>query len=251
MKPRRWILAAALLLAFPGAAAATHLDGFVFTFPTAPGSDVFSTGWTYQGPAIVHQETSTWSGNYFGDFEEEELRFQALDMLELSALPPGQAYLSFDLLLTGDWRGDAGYLGPAASDFTSFFKVVANGQTLLDTTFSTDPFIDQGFPGPAGSGNYGGTGAVCCSAFLQVYPQLSMTFQLTPFFPDCCTDVDITFSARFGPGYDLAGVVPGSWGIDNFVVSSTPIPEPATGALLGVGLLLLTASRRRRAGPRL
>jgi PEP-CTERM motif len=36
------------------------------------------------------------------------------------------------------------------------------------------------------------------------------------------------------------------WGIDNFVVSSTPIPEPATGALLGLGLLLLAARKRRR-----
>jgi hypothetical protein len=38
--------------------------------------------------------------------------------------------------------------------------------------------------------------------------------------------------------------VPGSWGIDNFVVSSTPIPAPATGAMLGLGLGVLAARRR-------
>jgi hypothetical protein len=44
--------------------------------------------------------------------------------------------------------------------------------------------------------------------------------------------------------YDLAGTVPGSWGIDSFVVSSTPIPEPSTGAMLGLGLGVLAARRR-------
>jgi hypothetical protein len=187
---------------------------------------------------------SIWSGNYFGSFEEESLRFFAMDMLNTRALPPfGRAYFSFDLLLTGDWRGDTGYLGPAASDYTTFFQVVVNGQTMLDTTFSTYGF-DQGFPGPAGSGNPGGTGAAFdASIFLTVY-HFDMTFQFTPFYPDCCTDVGITFSARVGPGYDAPGYTKGSWGIDNFVVSSTPIPEPATGALVGLGLGVLAARRR-------
>ena len=76
---------------------------------------------------------------------------------------------------------------------------------------------------------------------------LDLIFDFTPFFPDCCTDVVIAFSARFGPGFDdweFPEFNP-RWGIDNFVVSSTPVPEPASGGLVGLGLLLLAARKHR------
>jgi len=241
---RRALAAAAGVLALPGAAAAAHLDGFVFRFPAAPHPQE----WTLAGAPINRIASSTWSGPYLGNFSEETVRLQGLDYLDIRALPPGRAYLSFDLLLTGNWGGNGELPGTGGADFESFFNVVANGQTLVDATFST--YDDQSYPGsfPESSHPYG-TGSVYDNAtegFLGRYVyHFDTSFQLTPFFPHCCTDVDITFSASFGAGYDLYDFEKGTWGLDNVVVSSTPIPEPATSWLVGLGPFLLGARRSR------
>lgn len=211
---RPWLATLAGVLALPGAAAATHLDGFVFTFPGLPHGPEWSLG----GAPITR--TATWisSGPYLGTFAEETVTFQAIDALNIIALQNDRGYLSFDLILTGAWFG-------SDPDFETFFKVVANGTTLLDSTLSNDSLFVHHF---------------------------DLIFDFTPFFPNCCTDVAIQFSASFGPGYDTWGIpeLNPRWGLDNFVVSSSPIPEPATGGLVGLGLLLL-ASHRRRPGDRL
>jgi hypothetical protein len=234
-------------LALPGAAAANHLDGFVFTFATPTASQ---EGWTLGGAEIDRSDTSVWSERYLGTFGEETVRLAGMDYLDTAALPPGRAYLSFDLILTGDWGGN-GVFGVGVPDFESFFSVVANGQTLLDTTFSTESGrfgATQAYPGVFPQDSFPGrTGSVFQpdGTFLTVW-HFDFDFQLTPLFPDCCTDVEIEFSALFGPGYDVTEIaLRPRWGLDNVLVSSTPIPEPASAALLGLGLLALGARGRR------
>lgn len=213
---RRGLAAAAAVLALPGAAIATHLDGFVWTFPQAPPvGNLIDGQWTYPGPPQARSPTSSLSGRYLGNFAEHTVMFEAIDALQIIALQADRAYLSFDLIMTGAW------FGSSDPGFETFFEVVANGKTVFDAT------VDNLFSD---------------------FRHFDLIFDFTPFFPNCCTDVDITLSATFGPGYDtweFPEFNP-TWGIDNFVVSSTPIPEPATGGLVGLGLLLLAARKRRR-----
>jgi len=115
---RRGLSVAAGLLVLPGAAAATHRDGFVFTFPGLPHGQE----WRLGGAPITRTATSTSSGPYLGTFGEETVTFQALDVLDIIALQTDRAYLSFDLVMTGYWPG-------SELDFETFFQVVGNGKT--------------------------------------------------------------------------------------------------------------------------
>jgi hypothetical protein len=210
-------------MAFPGAATATHLDGSVIDFEQGDPTGAFDSFCRHplpcspNSPPLTTIATSTSTGKYLGTFGEEVVSFFALDALDISALRTDRAYLSFDVILTGAWFG--GVFDPEDPDFTNFFAVVANGKTLFDSK------VD--------------------GTFYPDFRHFDLIFDFTPVFPDCCTDVAIAFSARFGPGYDQQLLPKPTWGIDNFVVSSTPIPEPATGALVGLGLLLLAVRQRR------
>jgi len=250
---RRALPAAAGVLALPGAAAASHLDGFVFDFTMPPPISGTEAWCRHPLPCfsstVTMGATSSWSGRYLGTFGEETVSFEAIDALHIVALQNDRAYLSFDLLLTGGWSGN-GVLPGNEPDLESFFTVVANGRTLLDSTFSTQGPIPQAYPGSFPQDSHpAGTGAVYRQAtpLLDVY-HFGLIFDFTPSFPNCCTDVAIAFSASFGSLYDAFPELKGTWGLDNVVVSSTPIPEPATGALVGLGLLLL-AARKRSPGP--
>ncbi len=142
---------------------------------------------------------------------------------------------------------------PNVPDFESVFKVVANGGTLLNTSFASDLGVLQAYPGTYPQGSHpAGTGAAVFATrptWSSVYHfNMSFSLGLPPNAP-CCADVDIAFSANFGPDYDAFPyeqfpTISPRWGLDNVVVSSTPIPEPASGALLGLGLLALGARRR-------
>src|SRR6185436_423401 len=56
--------------------------------------------------------------------------------------------------------------------------------------------------------------------------------------PGCCNDFQLDFTA--------AGLNAQSrWALDDVVVNLAPIPEPGPGILLGAGLALLAARRRR------
>ena len=250
----RGSLAAAVgLLALSGTAAASHRDGFVFTFAQddpapedwckTPGLGACFLG----GAPVTEFDTSSWSGRYLGAFGEESIYLTGMDYLGGTAIFTNHAYLSFDLILTGDWGGNG--VIPNAPDFESVFNVVANGSTLLNTSFASETGVLQAFPGTFPQDSHpAGTGAAVFSTlpeFFSVYHfDLGFSLGLPP-NATCCADVSIRFSASFGPEYDnFPGSLPG-WGLDNVVVSSTPIPEPATGALLGLGLLALGARRRR------
>ena len=219
---RQLLATTALWMAFPNVASATHLDGEVFDFEQGDGTDFSSSFCRHalpcdpSGPPLTTFATSTLSGKYLGTFGEETLSFFALDALDIIALQTDRAYLSFDLILTGGWAG-GGQFDPDDPNFTSFFAVAANGRTLFDA------YLANLFPG---------------------FRHFDLVFDFTSSDPDCCTDVEIAFSARLSEGYDQFPELDPTWGIDNFVVSSTPIPEPMTGALVGLGLLGLAARRR-------
>lgn len=251
---RRTLAAAIAILALPEAAAASHRDGFVFTFQqgtTAPedwckGAASLGCG---GGPAITQFATWEASNRYLGAFGEETITLQGMDYLGQPALSNNRAYLSFDLILTDDWQGNG--IHPAQPDLESLFTVVANRATILDTSFSNIVGVQQAYPGAyPSSSNPAGSGSTTFSTFdpeslLSAYRiQLPFSLGLPP-NASCCADVVIHFAANLGPLFDQYGFYTPKWGLDNVVVSSTPIPEPMSGCLLGLGLLALGARRRR------
>jgi hypothetical protein len=131
----RYLLAgAAAWMAFPGAAAATHLDGFVFDFTQGDPTGTFESFCRHplpcleSSPPLTTIATSTHSGKYLGTFGEEVVSFHALDALNIIALQTDRAYLSFDLIMTGYW------VGSADPGFETFLEVAANGKSLFDST---------------------------------------------------------------------------------------------------------------------
>jgi hypothetical protein len=252
-KRRVWrhVLAlAGVATTLPATAPASHLDGVVWTFESGTSLSAFP-GFTLNGAPITRTGTSGWSGRFLGAFGEETLHFDAIDYLGSISLLTRRAYLSFDLLVNHSWSGN--YPG-----LESLFAVTANGATVLNTSFGFGG--TQSYPGSHPEDSFpGGTGRVFNEPGSRGYDvyHFNGVFPMNPFYPDCCTDVSFAFAASFGPDFDeLIEEFPEfapTWGIDNFVVSSTPIPEPATGGLLGLGLLALGGARRlsrRGAAPR-
>ena len=205
------VLAFAMLVhALP--ARASHLDGRVFTFDTPPDSNTWSHTTTFT--------TTRFPGDpKLGPFTTETVTLSGMDYLARF----GTAYLQFDLFLSGSWAGTLG---------DDHFIVVANGQTVLDSTFSNLAANVQSYPT---AGSSPGTGSFYYQPPVSGY-RILRTFQVVPFQPfpaECCTDVGVTFH----------GTGPGTWYLDNVVVSSTPIPEPTPALLLGMGLAALRAAR--------
>jgi hypothetical protein len=140
---RHLLAAAAVWMAFPGAAAASHLDGAVRDFEQGDGTGFFESFCQHAlpcsetSPPLTTFATSTFSGKYLGTFGEETLSFFGLDVLDIMALFRDRAYLSFDLIMTGAWFGSE---DPADPGFETLFKVIANGKTLFDSA------VDNNFP---------------------------------------------------------------------------------------------------------
>jgi len=240
------------VLTLPSAAAATHADGYVYTFePSTTDSLAWCKSPSGGGAcaAITQFASAGPSSRFIGAFGEETILLAGLDYLGAPALLTGQAYLSFDLILLHDWRGNGS--DPSQPDFESIFTVVANGATILNTTFSNFESIPQAYPGthPQAS-NPAGTGAMTFSTWdpeelVSIY-RIDRQFSVRQDpSATCCVDIMIQFSANLGPLFDQYGYYTPKWGLDNVVVSSTPIPEPASGGLLGLGLLALGVRRRR------
>jgi PEP-CTERM motif-containing protein len=213
----RATVAAVTVLLFAVSAGASHLDGYVMTFDDALGAD--PNLWS-------HTATTTFldGGKRLGPFVSETVSFTGMDYL--AGLPIRRTvYLGFDVILSGAWSGDSG---------NDHFIVVANGQTVLDETFSNIVANRQSYPVPGSPGRTGSTAVPISSPQSSGFSyHFALPFMLTPYDPpNCCTDVDVSFR---GTG--------ATWYLDNFVVSSTPIPEPSTALLLGMGLAALRAAR--------
>jgi hypothetical protein len=205
---------AVLMCALP--VRASHRDGYVFKFDTVPDSYEWSHTTTFT--------TARFPGDpKLGPFTTEMVTLGGMDYLARF----GTAYLQFDLFLSGSWAGTLG---------DDHFIVVANGQTVLDSTFSNLAANSQSYPT---LGSAPGTGSFYYSPPVSGY-RILRTFTVSP-SPNsgpfgCCTDVGVSFRST-GPG---------SWYLDNVVVSTTPIPEPHTALLTASGLAALGARRRAR-----
>jgi hypothetical protein len=216
-------LAFALLLqALP--ARASHLDGYVFTFDTPPDSYTWSQN---QPGSYTWSPTPTFTTSLFpgdpklGPFTTATVLLGGMDYLRAF----GTAYLGFDVYFSGSWSGTPG---------DDRFTVKSDdGQTILDATFSNVIGNSQSYPTPGSSPR---TGSFFSSPNVSAYHIVGTFLVLpSPTIPggNCCTDVGVFFQ---GPG-------PGSWYLDNVVVSSTPIPEPQVALLLCSGLLALGVGR--------
>lgn len=207
---------AVLICALP--VRASHLDGYVFTFETPPDPLVWS-----------HTTTTAFldGGRRLGPFITETVTLAGMDYLGFPATLTRKGYLAFDIILSGAWAGDSG---------NDHFIVVANGQTVLDETFSNIVANTQSYPVPGSPGRTGSQSVPISVSGNGFRYSFSFEFALNFAFPGCCTDVGVSFR---GTG--------ANWYLDNVVVSSTPIPEPHTALLTATGLVALGARRRARA----
>lgn len=237
------------------AASASHQDGFVWDFE---GGSFDSNTWS--GDNLSLGSYPSYSGGLFIRSDG------SLVHASMDALNPGGSttpvYLQFDLLLFGDWGGSA---------FDSFFEFTTAGGTF-STTFSNltgssaGSVTMQSYPAPSPGGNFpSGTGSILfepvewCAGGTEICEQLlanllafraefpsaelfasafsayriNSQFTLTVDADGCCFDVGVLFASNGE-----------SFGIDNFVFSTTPIPEPGTALSFGMGLIGLAYARR-------
>lgn len=207
---------------------------------------------------------------YLGQFRSETAA------LSLSGLPTHEALkIEFDLFIIATWDGNA-LLSVGSLQGPDIWELKADGISLVRTTFSNienfdgvsfpqefggdlafdaagrtsapgtrpgDVFLVSGPPGSPGNhaprtgasevnslGYDAGTG----------HDPMDSVYHLSFMFAHTATTVQFDFLALLegGPGE--------TWGLDNVTVSATGVPEPASIAVLAVGLLGLGAARRRK-----
>jgi hypothetical protein len=221
------LLAGLLIGIAAGPAAATHLDGYVWDFEggTLP--------YEWSGSTNVTQ-TDFLPDNYLLVQEGGTAQLFGLDYVDYDTFTGG-AYVAFDLLLGSDWRGNE-------PGFESYFQLLGNGSTVMNTTFSVYPGTPQSYPDLGPGGDYpAGTGSEAFSAGSSSRYHINVWFGIVLDEYSCCTHVLLEFSSN------VAGGAPGLFAIDNVVVSAQPIPEPTTGTLLLLGMAALAARQHRKA----
>lgn len=148
--------------------------------------------------------------------------------------------LTFDLYAIQSLDGDAGGRGPDR------FIVQQDGATVFDRTFSSFPAADtQSYPAARSAAGAGAT-ATNTLGFASIAGGFGdATYALTL----ALTGASDTATVRF-IGASTQAVGDEGFGVDNVVVSGrsaggTPVPEPASVALFGLGLAGLGVMRRR------
>ncbi len=213
---------AAVAMALPAYAATIYSNDFesgstagitgVTSITTAPGN-----GQKYLGPLAVGSSSTLTVGT--GSHTNLVLSF---DLYALNSL---------------DGDGDDFCCGPDS------FKLMVNGGTLLDNTFSNNTGWSQTY---GGLGSPGGTGSDGTLTGLLGYSYYGPdhTYHLTFNLGDSASTI-IDFFGNTNQGWSDEG-----FGIDNIVLSGerlgNPVPEPSTWAMMIAGFALIGGAMRRR-----
>ncbi len=248
------VLGALVLIAHAHPAAASHLDGVTMDFDSTVEME-WQAHSTNPYPEFTGAGSGYDAGRYLGAFVETSVGFSGLDFFDYPfGSDLSKAYMSLDLLLFGDWRGN----DPGNE---SSFTIDVGLETIFESTFSNHPFInstlpglDQSYPASIGTGSHPGTtGAFFLGQYFDVAGPGFETVSIyrinlemdTPYAETSGRDIYVEFAAS------LAGESSGAWGLDNFVLSSVPIepiPEPGSAVLVGLGLAVLGVTRPIRPG---
>jgi len=219
---RRGSLAvAAVLFLFGGIAAAA---------PIVNGD--FETG-TFAGWTVSAQPGS--GGDFFllasggNSYAQTDMEGPgAYALIQSFTVPAGvpQVVLTFQMF-ANDWSGSGGIVNPAGIDYEAEpnqhvrVDILTAGASPFDTSLGVLSNLYLGVDGPE-----------------PPYPFSDYSFDITP-----VVSGGGTFQLRFA-GVDNQEVL--NLGVDNVDIAFTPIPEPTTLALFGLGLAGLVAWRRKR-----
>lgn len=186
--------------------------------------------------------------NFLGRFANETVSLK-LDNLT----PHTDVSVSFDLFIIQSWDGNNKIHGSDIWELS-----VANGQTLLSTTFTNNPAFTQSYPNAFSSGdNPARSGAAENNTLGYINYYGDSVYNLSFIFPHVDDSLELIFS---GAKLNFGGLTKDSerWGLDNVKVSVTPaislrsaktvpIPEPSTVlGLAACGLVGLLS--RKKAG---
>jgi hypothetical protein len=154
--------------------------------------------------------------------------------------------IEFLLAIIDSWDGDAP--GPVGPDY---FHVVVNGQLVFRHTFTNYPLqYSQTYAPPSGGLLSSGTNRGYAGD-----PDSAYNMYLEPTLHNIPHTASTAVIDFFAGGGGWQGGFDESWGIDNlrvsanFSPSASPVPEPGSLALWGIGglsSLVIAAWRRRR-----
>lgn len=179
--------------------------------------------------------TSPLGHNFLGRFNNQTVSLNLSGIASHTDLT-----VSFDLYFIGIWDGKPPSLfGPDR------MRIRADGDEILDSTFSNFPLLPQDYPSPFASGsNPGKTGSTGESLGYPLGLDSVYHFEFT--FAHTDSELDLSFR-----GSGLLPIDLESWGIDNVTVSAlggqiAQLPEPGSLMLGLVGATGAVLAWRRR-----
>lgn len=172
------------------------------------------------------------STKFLGEFSND---VESLNLLGIGAHT--FVTVDLDLYVMHSWDGNDGSFGPDTLRFS------ADATPFLNATFSNwSPMQSYSDATPLGGGSFAAKtdadaiGTLGYSDFFGTDTTYHLSFNIA----HSANDLNLTFE-----GLGLQGVGDESWGIDNVVVSADAVPEPATMAVLGLGMVSLVRRRRK------
>jgi hypothetical protein len=222
-------LAVAALLLVPSMAAAAFVEVYSNDFETEVG-----LGWTFaSGSGLIATSPSPVFEKFLGTDATYGISNNTATLTLTGLTPHTQVRVTFDLYIIQSWDGNSTANGP------DYWQLQQGATSLISTTFSNVGGSLQSFPDNYLADNLPRTGAAAINALGYGGSFGDSTYQLIYTFAHS-GDVALHFSAS-----GLQAIADESWGLDNVKVEVNAIPLPSTLLLLGSGLGLLGALRRR------